>query len=117
MSHKTVAEFRAEREAQNKLLLELKHKQILRFLNVDRNVYEDGALPAQTKEMLGLAASVVLRCDDCITYPMIKTVELGITDAELGEIFAVAVVVGGSITIPHLRRAAATRAELRAAAT
>ena len=91
MPRKTVAEFRAEREAQNTLLLESKHKHIQRFFNIDNGVYEDGALPAKTKEMLGLAASLVLRCDDCITYHM--------------------------ITIPHLRRAAATRVELRDAAT
>ncbi|HUU46004.1 MAG TPA: carboxymuconolactone decarboxylase family protein [Acidobacteriota bacterium] len=117
MPRKTVAEFRAEREAQNTLLLESKHKHIQRFFNIDSGVYEDGALPAKTKEMLGLAASIVLRCDDCITYHMIRTVELGVTDAELDEIFAVALIVGGSITIPHLRRAAATRAELRTSAT
>lgn len=113
MPRKTIAEFKSERLALNEILLKSKHKQIQRFFNIDHNVYLDGALPAKTKEMLGLVASLVLRCDDCITYHILQCAELGITDAEFDEIFAVAMVVGGSITIPHLRRAAGTLAELR----
>ncbi|MGH7481658.1 MAG: carboxymuconolactone decarboxylase family protein, partial [Longimicrobiales bacterium] len=74
-----------------------------------------GALPARTKELLGLAASMVLRCDDCITYHLARCVEEGVPDEELFETFSVALVVGGSIIIPHLRRAVATLDELRAA--
>lgn len=117
MPRKTIAEFKEERIALNEILLRSKHQQIGRFFNVDTNVYKDGALPAKTKEMLGLVASVVLRCDDCITYHMIQCAEMGVTDAEFDEIFAVALVVGGSVTIPHLRRAAAAREELRSMST
>jgi ribonuclease HI len=113
MIHRPVAEFKTQRDAQNELLLRSKHKQIQRFFNIDHNVYQDGVLPAKTKEILGLAASIVLRCDDCITYHVIRAVEEGVTDAELDEVFSVALVVGGSITIPHLRRAAAVREEMR----
>lgn len=76
-----------------------------RFFNLDARVYEDGALPASTKELLGLVASTVLRCDDCIAYHLDRCVELGVTDEELFEAFDVALIVGGSIVIPHLRRA------------
>jgi len=76
-----------------------------RFFNLDTRCYEDGALPARTKEMLGLSASLVLRCDDCIAYHLIRCVELGVTEDEVLEIFDVGLVVGGSIVIPHLRRA------------
>jgi AhpD family alkylhydroperoxidase len=113
MTGKTITEFKAERLALNEVLLKSQHKYIQRFFNVDNGVYLDGALPAKTKEMLGLAASLVLRCDDCITYHILQCAELGVTDPEFNEIFAVALVVGGSITIPHLRRAAGTLVELR----
>ncbi|MEW5700655.1 MAG: carboxymuconolactone decarboxylase family protein [Candidatus Zixiibacteriota bacterium] len=115
MPRKSLTEFQTERLALNELLLKSQHKYIQRFFNVDHGVYQDGVLPAKTKEMLGLVASLVLRCDDCITYHMIRCVEEGVTDTELDEIFSVALVVGGSITIPHVRRATATRAELRGA--
>jgi AhpD family alkylhydroperoxidase len=116
MTRKTLAEFKAERLVLNDVLLKSKHKYIQRFFNVDHGVYTDGALPAKTKEMLGLVASTVLRCDDCITYHIIQCAEEGVTDAEFDEIFSVALVVGGSITIPHLRRAAGALAELRGGA-
>jgi AhpD family alkylhydroperoxidase len=109
MPRKTIAEFKEGRISLNEILLRSKHQQIGRFFNVDTNVYKDGALPARTKEMLGLVASIVLRCDDCITYHMIQCAEQGVTDSEFDDIFSVALVVGGSITIPHLRRAAAAR--------
>jgi AhpD family alkylhydroperoxidase len=76
-----------------------------RFFNLDGKAYEDGALPARTKELLGLVASMVLRCDDCIAYHIDQCVRAGIPDQELWEAFDVALVVGGSIVIPHLRRA------------
>lgn len=75
-----------------------------RFFALDGKTYEDGALNAKTKELLGLVASMVLRCDDCIAYHIDRCVGLGCTDEELWETFDVALVVGGSIVIPHLRR-------------
>ena len=77
---------------------------INRFFNLDGRAYEGGALDEKTKELLGLIASMVLRCDDCITYHVIQCVKCGVTVAEFEEAFAVALVVGGSIVIPHLRR-------------
>src|SRR5262245_55088409 len=86
---------------------------VKRFFSLDNQVYQDGALPKRTKELLGLVASAVLRCDDCITYHLRESVELGISDEELWEALSVALIVGGSITIPHLRRAVAAMEELR----
>lgn len=76
-----------------------------RLFNLDSNTYADGALPVKTKEMLGLVASMVLRCDDCIKYHLQKCHEEGVTSEEVFEVFAVANIVGGTIVIPHLRRA------------
>ncbi|MEM9166147.1 MAG: carboxymuconolactone decarboxylase family protein [Planctomycetota bacterium] len=76
-----------------------------RFFTLDTKAYEHGALDAKTKELLGLVASAVLRCDDCIAYHIDRCVELGATDQELWETLDIALVVGGSIVIPHLRRA------------
>jgi AhpD family alkylhydroperoxidase len=76
-----------------------------RLFNLDSNTYAEGALPVKTKEMLGLVASMVLRCDDCIKYHLIKCHENGVNREELFEVFAVANIVGGTIVIPHLRRA------------
>ncbi|MEZ5670927.1 MAG: carboxymuconolactone decarboxylase family protein [Thiotrichaceae bacterium] len=76
-----------------------------RFFNLDTQVYKDGALSEKTKEMLGLVASLVLRCDDCISYHLINCQQQGVTSEELEEILSVGLIVGGSITIPHLRRA------------
>lgn len=76
-----------------------------RLFNLDSNTYADGALPVKTKEMLGLVASMVLRCDDCIKYHLQKCYEEGVTTEEVFEVFAVANIVGGTIVIPHLRRA------------
>lgn len=75
-----------------------------RFFSLDHQTYSDGALTARTKEMLGLVASMVLRCDDCIGYHIDQCVKAGLTDEELWECFDVALIVGGSIVIPHLRR-------------
>ena len=75
-----------------------------RFFTLDGKTYEDGALPSKTKELLGLVASMVLRCDDCIAYHIDQCVKAGATDEELWETFDVALIVGGSIVIPHLRR-------------
>lgn len=76
-----------------------------RIYSLDTLTYEDGALDARTKEMLGLVASMVLRCDDCIAYHLQKCFELGLTTEEIMEIFGVANLVGGTIVIPHTRRA------------
>lgn len=75
-----------------------------RFFQLDTKAYEDGALPAQTKELLGLTASAVLRCDDCIAYHLDRCIELGARDDEIMEALDIALIVGGSIVIPHLRR-------------
>lgn len=85
-----------------------------RFFALDTKAYEDGALDGKTKELLGLVASMVLRCDDCVAYHVDRCCELGASDAELAEAMDVALVVGGSIVIPHLRRAVAFLDERRA---
>jgi AhpD family alkylhydroperoxidase len=113
---KTLDEFQAERRAANERILnEGDNRVVKRFFRLDGEAYEDGALPAKTKELLGLAASLVLRCDDCITYHVIQCVKQGVTVAEFEETFAVALIVGGSIVIPHLRRAYARMDEVMAA--
>jgi AhpD family alkylhydroperoxidase len=96
---KGIEDFNAEREELNRLVFKYAGREIKRFFNADANVYRGGALPAKVKELLGLVASLALRCDDCVTY------EEGVSDAELEEALAVGLVVGGSVTIPHLRRA------------
>lgn len=106
-------EFREFREKMNKRILEAKNLNINRFFTLDGNAYEDGALDKRTKEFAGLAASMVLRCDDCIAYHVIRCKELGASDDEVMEIFNVGLIVGGSIVIPHLRRAVALLDELK----
>lgn len=105
--------FHEYRKRMNKAILETGNLQINRFFSLDSQAYRDGALPAKTKELLGLTASMVLRCDDCITYHIIQCAELDTTDEEFFEAFNVALVVGGSIVIPHLRRAVETLEEIR----
>ena len=100
-----LAEFRAFRERMNARILEAGNLEIKRFFALDTRCYEEGALPVKTKELLGLVASMVLRCDDCVTYHVIRCKEEGVTDAEFFETFNVGLIVGGSIVIPHLRRA------------
>ena len=97
--------FKAERERLNKLALSAENSHLKRFFALDNAVYVDGALPSKVKEMLGLAASTVLRCDDCIGYHIDRCFAEGVSRAELDEVMAVALVVGGSIAIPHVRRA------------
>lgn len=98
-------EFQAYRQRMNERILEANHLGIKRFFNLDSNAYKDGALPGNTKELLGLVASAVLRCNDCIDYHLIQCIEAGYSDEELYEALHVALVVGGSIVIPHLRHA------------
>ena len=100
-----LSEFRAFRERMNARILEAGNLEIKRFFALDTRCYEAGALDVKTKELLGLVASMVLRCDDCITYHVIRCKEEGVTDAEFFETFNVGLIVGGSIVIPHLRRA------------
>jgi ribonuclease HI len=87
---------------------------VKRFYNIDHNTYLEGALPAKYKELMGLVASACLRCDDCINYHVIQSYRLGVTRAEQEEAINVALVVGGSIVIPHLRRGYELLAELYA---
>lgn len=101
-----VEEFNEYRSKMNDRLMGADNLVLKRLFNLDTNTYEDGALPAVTKEMLGLVASMVLRCDDCIKYHLGKCHELGVSTAQVYEIFAVANIVGGTIVIPHTRRAA-----------
>jgi AhpD family alkylhydroperoxidase len=105
-------EFRQFREKMNERILAAKNLNINRFFTLDGKAYEEAALPALTKEFAGLSASMVLRCDDCIAYHVIRCKELGATDEQLMEIFNVGLIVGGSIVIPHLRRAVALLDEL-----
>ena len=105
-------EFRTFRERMNARILEAGNLEIKRFFALDSRCYEPGALDVKTKELLGLVASMVLRCDDCITYHVIRCKEEGVTDAEFFETFNVGLIVGGSIVIPHLRRAVDTLDEL-----
>jgi AhpD family alkylhydroperoxidase len=105
-------EFREFREKMNGRILESDNLEIKRFFALDTRAYADGALAVRTKELLGLTASMVLRCDDCITYHVVRCKEEGVTRAEFLEAFNVALVVGGSIVIPHLRRAVARLDEL-----
>ena len=101
-----IKEFNEYREKMNTVILSKNNLVIKRLWNLDTNTYEEGALDKKTKELLGLVASMVLRCDDCIKYHVGKSYELGVTTAELYEVFAVANIVGGTIVIPHTRRAA-----------
>ena len=102
-----VTAFNEFRSKMNERILGQDHRVIKRFFGVDTLTYEAGALDAKTKEMLGLVASMVLRCDDCVSYHILECKEAGVTDAELFDIFSVALTVGGSIVVPHMRRAVA----------
>lgn len=104
--------FREFRRTMNEKILASDNLVIKRFFNLDTQTYHPGHLPTRVKEMLGLVASLVLRCDDCITYHLMRCKEEGVTRDELFEVLSVGLVVGGSIVIPHLRRAVATWEEL-----
>ena len=109
----SLEEFKKYREKMNRKILASGNLQIQRFFNLDTRAYQDGALSSKIKELLGLVASLVLRCDDCITYHVLRCVEEGVSDAEFFEAFNVSLVAGGSITIPHLRRAVQRLEECR----
>lgn len=100
-----VTEFNEYRERMNDEILKADNLIIKRLFNLDTNTYLPGALNVSTKEMLGLVASMVLRCDDCVRYHLQKCHEEGVTSNQLFEVFAIANIVGGTIVIPHLRRA------------
>jgi AhpD family alkylhydroperoxidase len=100
-----VEEFNAYRSEMNEKILAQDNKVLKRFFNLDTHAYQDGALSTKTKELLGLVASMVLRCDDCIRYHLGTCYEIGVSRAEIFEVFAIANLVGGSICIPHTRRA------------
>ena len=106
--------FRTHRVTINDRIAALDHLGIKRFFNLDTAAYKEGALDAKTKELLGLVASAVLRCNDCIDYHLIQCIEAGWKDEELYDAFNVALIVGGSIAIPHLRHAVETIDTLRA---
>ena len=102
---KRIDEFNSYRSEMNERILDSDHLGIKRFFALDHQAYEGGALDSKTKELLGLVASLVLRCDDCITYHVFQCAEQGVSRDEFLDTFNIALVVGGSITIPHLRRA------------
>lgn len=101
-----INDFNGYRSKMNELILSKNNLVLKRFWSLDNQAYADGALDAKTKELLGLVASMVLRCDDCIKYHLGKSHEIGVTTEEVYEVFAIANLVGGSIVIPHTRRAA-----------
>jgi AhpD family alkylhydroperoxidase len=106
-------EFIKFRQDMNARILEDGTLEIKRFFGIDEKTYHPGALDAKTKELMGLVASMVLRCDDCVAYHIIEALDKGATREELFETFTVALVVGGSIVIPHLRRAVAFLDEMK----
>lgn len=100
-----VQKFQAERDAYNKILAKYANRAQKTFFGLDSKTYESGALDKKTKELLGFTASLVLRCDDCILYHLIECHRAGVTSEELSEVVSISMLVGGSITIPHVRRA------------
>ncbi|MBM3330132.1 MAG: carboxymuconolactone decarboxylase family protein [Calditrichaeota bacterium] len=100
-----VRTFQSERLRLNDLVMKYAGLETKRFWSLDGQVYRDGALPGRVKELLGLVASLVLRCDDCVRYHLGQCKEMGWEDAEIEEALCVGLIVGGSIVIPHLRRA------------
>jgi AhpD family alkylhydroperoxidase len=111
---KKLDEFRAYRTTMNDRIADIDHLGIKRFFNLDSAAYQHGALDTKTKELLGLVASTVLRCNDCIDYHLIQCIDAGWKDEELYDALNVALIVGGSIVIPHLRHAVETIDTLRA---
>ncbi|MFB0509985.1 MAG: carboxymuconolactone decarboxylase family protein [bacterium] len=107
-----IEKFKKERDRLNQIVMKYSGLSIKRFYSLDSQVYQKGALSRKTKDLLGLCASLVLRCDDCIKYHLVRCYEQGVTSQEMEEALAIALVVGGSITIPHLRRAFAIWDEL-----
>ena len=105
MAGKMIEEFQKQREELNRLVMEYAGQGTKRFYSLDSQAYREGALPVKIKELLGLVASFVLRCDDCINYHIIRCFEEGVSDRELEEALFIGLAVGGTITIPHQRKA------------
>ena len=113
MEEGIIDRFQKQREELNQLVMQYAGKGTKRFYSLDSQAYREGALSCKTKELLGLVASFVLRCDDCIKYHIIRCFEEGVSDREMEEALFIGLVVGGSITIPHQRRAIQAWNELR----
>ncbi|UCD06678.1 MAG: carboxymuconolactone decarboxylase family protein [candidate division WOR-3 bacterium] len=113
MSKRKIADFVGEREELIKNMSNYCGQDAKRFFHLDTQVYKAGALSAKTKELLGLVASLVLRCEDCIDYHLVNCHKNGVSDEELAEALTIGLIAGGSITIPHLRRAYASWDELK----
>ena len=105
MDNNIVEEFNAYREKMNGKMLDDNNKIIKRIFNLDTNAYMEGVLPKKTKELLGLGNSLVLRCDDCVRYHLEECHKLGLTKEEVVEAMSISLLIGGTIVIPHLRRA------------
>ena len=105
MSYSDIHEFVAKRSEMNEVVMRNAGQSMKRFWNLDGAVYRDGVLPGKTKELLGLVASLVLRCDDCIFYHINECHQKGVSTEEIEETLSIGLIVGGSITIPHIRRA------------
>ena len=103
--NKDIDQFQSERDRLNDIVMKYAGLETKRFFSLDSQVYREGALSAKTKELLGLVGSLVLRCDDCITYHTIRCREENVSSDEFQEALSIGLVIGGSITIPHLRRA------------
>ena len=101
----TVDEFNDYRERMNAKILDSDNKVLKRIFNLDTNAFSEGALDKKTKELIGLSNSLVLRCDDCVKYHLGKCFELGLTTSEVNETMSIACLIGGTIVIPHLRKA------------
>lgn len=108
-----IDKFKEDREKLNEIVMKYAGQPLKRFYSLDNQVYGDGALNKKTKELLGLIASFVLRCDDCIKYHVVRCHEEGVTSEELEEALSIGVVVGGSVTVPNLRRALKVWDELK----
>ena len=113
MEEGIIDKFQKQREELNQRVMEYAGQGTKRFYSLDSQAYREGALPRKTKELLGLVASFVLRCDDCIKYHIIRCFEEGVSDQELEEALFIGLVVGGTITIPHQRRAIQAWHELK----
>lgn len=100
-----IEEFNEYRAKMNDKIVGSNNKTLKRIFNLDTNAFAEGAVDKKTKEMIGLSSSMVLRCDDCVRYHLGKCYDLGVTEEQIFEVFSIANLIGGTIVIPHLRRA------------